>query len=56
MDKFKIEYEPDLVSRYMIYRLEHTWISSSWKRIASFNTEEEAEAAVKILRNYPKYF
>lgn len=53
--KFKIEYNPEYSSsRYEIHRYEGSW--KGWKRIASFESEEEAIKQIKILVMFPKCF
>jgi hypothetical protein len=54
---FKIEYDPDYSHyRYVVYKLNKGWLSKTWVRVASFETEETAKDAIKTLADYPKYF
>ena len=55
---FKIEYEPDYNNKFHVYKLESkTWYGKEeWRRIAYFQTEEEATTCIKQSKGYPKYF
>jgi hypothetical protein len=56
---FKIEYDPDYSTIcYKIYRKEFKFfgLNYDWVRIASFESLDKAEAAVKELLKYPKYY
>lgn len=54
--KFKIEYDPRYLPKYIVYRLENQWWKFiDWKEIASFEKEEDAIASLEILKKFPKY-
>lgn len=57
MNKLKIEFECDYTPKYIIYKQEpKIWFGVEWRRVGSFETLELAEACVKEMQNFPKYY
>lgn len=58
MSEWKIEYEPDYIGKYAVYRKEYSCFSfwHRWIRKTSFNTLDEAEAEIRELKKFPKYY
>ena len=56
MPNFKIEYDPSyIINKYILYKNTGRWFEK-WEPIGSFESLEKAEAEIKILKDYPKYY